>query len=268
MSVVRDDVKDTIEYLNTNNVDGCGRIYQTSNEEIEELYSNIDFNNKKVLSVLASGDQPLMAYLNGAKKVDLFDINKLTLHYYFIRLWTLKYLHTFYPEPFLCKEYVSSLLKLVKPESDLEEESINYWKSLIGILKDYEFIMLFFSIGTCIQLDKDRIDKLTSIITKEKPTFHNIDISKEIDLNDKYDVIITSNIVDWLCADGRNIRLYKDNIDRLLNSNGVVLCSNLGNDIPMPCERYLFEENFDYYEIHGISDGSFDYVPGYKYVKR
>ena len=144
MSVVRDDVKDTIEYLNTNNVDGCGRIYQTSNEEIEELYSNIDFNNKKVLSVLASGDQPLMAYLNGAKKVDLFDINKLTLHYYFIRLWTLKYLHTFYPEPFLCKEYVSSLLKLVKPESDLEEESINYWKSLIGILKDYEFIMLFF----------------------------------------------------------------------------------------------------------------------------
>ena len=74
--------------------------------------------------------------------------------------------------------------------------------------------------------------------------------------------------MDWLCADGRNFRLYKDNIDRLLNSNGVVLCSNLGNDIPMPCERYLFEENFDYYEIHGISDGSFDYVPGYKYVKR
>ena len=65
-----------------------------------------------------------------------------------------------------------------------------------------------------------------------------------------------------------NKKLYKDNIDRLLNSNGVVLCSNLGNDIPMPCERYLFEENFDYYEIHGISDGSFDYVPGYKYVKR
>ena len=268
MSVIIDDVKDTIEYLNTKKFAGCGRIYQTSNEEIEDLYSNINFNNKKVLSVLASGDQPLMAYLSGAKKVDLFDINKLTLHYYFIRLWTLKYLHTFYPEPFLCREYVSALLKLVKPESELEEKSFNYWRELISKLKSNEFTMLFFSIGNCIQLDKDRIDKLTSIITKEKPTFYNIDISKENDINEKYDVIITSNIVDWLSAAGKNFRIYKNNIDRLLNSNGVVLCSNLGNDIPTPCERYLFEENFDYYEIFGGSDGSFDYVPGYKYVKR
>ena len=41
MGTIRDDVKDTIEYLNTNNVDSCGRIYQTSNEEIEELLENI-----------------------------------------------------------------------------------------------------------------------------------------------------------------------------------------------------------------------------------
>ena len=268
MSIIRDDVKDTIEYLNTNNVDGCGRIYQTSNEDIEELYSSIDFKDKKVLSVLASGDQALMAYLNGAKKVDLFDVNKLTLHYYFIRLWTLKYLHTFYPEPFLCKEYVYDLLRLVKPENELEVETINYWRKLLDSLKDYEFTMLFFSICNCIQLDRNKIDKLTSIVTREKPTFYNIDISKKNDILEKYDVIITSNIADWLSADGGHFRIYKDNMDKLLNSNGIVLCSNLGNDIPNPCERYVFEENFDYYEISGKCDDAFDYVPGYKYVKR
>lgn len=268
MGTIRDDVKDTIEYLNTNNVDSCGRIYQTSNEEIEELYSSIDFNGKKVLSVLASGDQPLMAYLSGAKKVDLFDINKLTLHYYFIRLWTLKYFHTFYPEPFLCKEYIYALLKIVKPESEQEVYSINYWKELLPKLKDYEFLMLFFSIGNCIQLDRNKIDRLTSIITKEKPTFYNIDISKANNLNEKYDVIITSNIADWLSADGGYFRIYKNNMDRLLNSNGIVLCSNLGTASPKPGERFIFEESFDYYEIPGKSDGSFNYVPGYKYVKR
>ena len=42
MGTIRDDVKDTIEYLNTNNVDSCGRIYQTSNEEIEEPVIQIE----------------------------------------------------------------------------------------------------------------------------------------------------------------------------------------------------------------------------------
>ena len=51
-------------------------------------------------TVLASGDQAFYFYDNGAKKVDLFDINKLSIYYYYLRVWIIKYLGRFYPRTF------------------------------------------------------------------------------------------------------------------------------------------------------------------------
>ena len=267
MNVVDKDIKDTFRYIINNDKNcGCGRIYQSSNEDIEDLYSSIDFNDKKVLSVLASGDQSFMARLKGASKVDLFDINKLTLYYYYLRVWTMKYFHTFYPEPYLCVDFIKALLFHVKPKSEKEERCFEYWKKIIQSIDEKLLMSLFFSKCTIIQLDDRKIDKLNSLLHNEEPKFYNADISKEIDICDKYDIVITSNIVDWLNADYCDLSEYKKNISKLLKPKGIVLSSNLSNDKIIPYEKRLFDEDFYYHELSGVD--SFNSSPGYMFVKK
>lgn len=268
MSNISEDVKNTILSVNNSRVDGYGRIYSTSNEEIEELYSNVDFKGKKVLTVLASGDQPFMAHLSGASKVDMFDINKLALYHYYLRVWTMKYFKTFYPEPYICRDFVRKLLSCVKPENEIEDDCVNYWREIIDRLKEYEFLMMFFSRSTVIQLSKERLNKLRDILNENKSKFYNVDISKDNGIKEKYDIVITSNIVDWVCSADGNLCEYKKNISKLLNPKGVVLSSNISHERPNPSEREFFEDDFDYYEIFGNSNNSLEYSPGYMYVKR
>ena len=85
------------------------KVYYSTNEQIESLFSSFDFKDKNVLSVLSSGDQALYFLYNGAKRVDVFDQNKLTKYYYFLRLWCIKYLDELYP-PSLNKEYIRKIL--------------------------------------------------------------------------------------------------------------------------------------------------------------
>lgn len=268
MSSISEDVNKTILFTNNSSVDGYGRIYSTSNEDIEDLYSAVDFNGKKVLSVLASGDQAFMAYLNGASKVDLFDINKLTIYYYYIRVWTMKYFGTFYPEPYLCRDFVRALLTHVKPENKMEEDCVLYWKNIIEKLKEYEFLMMFFSKSTIIQLSNDRLNSLKNILANNESKFYNVDISKDNNIEDKYDIVITSNIVDWVSSADGNLSEYKKNISKLLNPKGIVLSSNISHERPNVSERDFFEEDFDYYEIFGSSNNSLNYSPGYMFVKK
>ena len=51
------------------------RVYFDTNEACDDIISKYDFKDKKVLTVLASGDQAFHFYENGAKSVYLFDIN-------------------------------------------------------------------------------------------------------------------------------------------------------------------------------------------------
>lgn len=269
MSKVDNDVKDTFNYILYNDKSsGCGRVYQSSNEEIEDLYSDIDFTGKKVLSVLASGDQPLMAYLKGASKVDTFDINKLTLYYYYIRIWTMKFFHTFYPEPYLCKEYINSLLSYVKPNDENERNSVEYWKKILARIEEYELLLMFFSKSTIIHLNRNEINELNYIISRNKPKFFNIDISKENNIDEKYDIVITSNIVDWVYSDNGNLAEYKKNLSKLVKPKGIILSSNIDNERYIPCEKTFFDEDFDYRELFAKSANNLDYSPGYMYVKR
>ena len=70
------------------------KVYYSSNEDLNKLFSSIDMNNKSVLTVLASGAQALYCLNKGASKVDVFDVNKITKYYYGLRLLAIKYLNT------------------------------------------------------------------------------------------------------------------------------------------------------------------------------
>ena len=98
MSCVDVDFKMTEKLLNNVSVDGYGKIYFSSNEDLKTIFSNFDFKDKDVLTVAGSGDQAFYSYNDDAKKVDLFDKNKLTIYYYYLRKWIISYYDMFYPE--------------------------------------------------------------------------------------------------------------------------------------------------------------------------
>ena len=86
----KEDFKETELLLNENiKHDYYDRLYFSSNERLEDIFSYFDFKNKDILSVIGSGDQAISFYLNDVNKVDLFDINRLAIYYYYIRIWAM-----------------------------------------------------------------------------------------------------------------------------------------------------------------------------------
>ena len=75
-----------------------GKIYYKCNEDLLNGCLDIDFAEKDVLSVVGSGDQILTARFLDAKRVDAFDKNRLTIYYFYLRLWSIKYENTLYPD--------------------------------------------------------------------------------------------------------------------------------------------------------------------------
>ena len=67
-------------------------LYFSSNENFNNLFSSFDFKDKDVFSIVGSGDQALYFYNQGARQVDLYDINIVSIYYYYLRLWCIKYL--------------------------------------------------------------------------------------------------------------------------------------------------------------------------------
>jgi hypothetical protein len=64
-----------------------GRVYAFSNENIAAYADVYDFNDKRVLSVLGSGDHYFTSVLNGAKDVDVYDINECTWEYFVFKYY-------------------------------------------------------------------------------------------------------------------------------------------------------------------------------------
>ena len=238
------------------------KIYSSSNEYLDDIFMRFNFTNKDVLTVLASSDQFFCFCSNNVKRIDTFDINYLAVYYYFLRIWTMKYNNLIYPIFPLKRDYLDKLLILVNPNSALELEALDYWNN---ILKSDISIDSLFNIGT-YPLDSDNCD-ISSVLKKIDDinfSFYNIDISNNISINNKYDIIYVSNISDYVGYD--NLKLYRDNLYSLLNSNGIVMCSNVGRGCVRNSELSLFEEKFKYYSMSDNNDPF--YCSGYYYVKK
>lgn len=122
------DLKNTL-LRKTNKMKCYDSLYYSSNEDFDGLFSQFNLKDKSILSIIGSGDQAFHLYNKGAKSVDLFDINKLTFYYYYLRMWCIKYFSSFYLEDYGYR-YISKLLKIVKPSSNQERLAYDYWVQL------------------------------------------------------------------------------------------------------------------------------------------
>ena len=224
------------------------RVYSETNEPCDKIISKFDVKDKSVLTVLGSGDQAIQFYVNGAKNVDLFDINKLTIYYY----------------------YFKEILKYVNLSSYNEKLAYLYWNRFISKF-DSDKLNNFFKNSFYRKINEDVNSELVlKKISEDDFSFHNLDFTLPFDLSKKYDFIYTSNLSDYI-KDER-LKIYRDNLYNHLNKGGIVLSSNLSGSIN--CHKYVTQRRALrlYFKFRNISYFNKEFMEvddiGYSYKKR
>jgi len=207
--------------------DKYSKIYNSSNEDLWTLFANIDVKNKSVLSVLSSGNQALHCLNNGAKSVDVFDINKLTNYFFGLRLISLKYLGTSFLG--FDDDFIKNVKKIVNNcslDSDYENEILDYWILILRKIPKKRFFDFMFRCGNYgNEIDDEKL--LIDRVKDYKYTFYNFDLSDNVsECKNKYDVLILSNIHDYVFPE--QMELFAENIYKLLNSGGYAITTNFG----------------------------------------
>lgn len=252
----------TDEYYNS--------IYFHSNEHLKDIFDQIDVKGKNCLSVLGSGDQAFYMFDRDAESVDLFDINKLAIYYYYLRVWAIKYLDRFYPDNYIDKDFVLNLLRYVKVSNKLEKFAYDYWMKYAYGFENYKKDILegLFIIGNNPYLNK--LDDLSRVKSRLNDciNFFNMDLSDEIIPREKkYDIIYTSNIIDYLHSLYR-ISVYRHNLFDLLNDDGMIVVTHVTNSYRKGEEALLFDRYFDVKELDKVYHDYEYKCPGYVYTKK
>ena len=248
------------------------RIYYCSNEALDDLFHFFSVKNKDVLSVMGSGDQPFYSLYYGAKTVDTFDINILTKYYYYLRYWSLLYNNIYYPPRSIFKshEYIYELLQKVKCESEEETEAYNFWNLFIRRAFPFDCGNLYNGSLNNLSLD---VNELKDKIKGKKISFSHFDLFDTVPTQKKYDVIITSNILEYAGHDMLKLKRACHNLKSLLNTGGMVVGSHYVRNQYSPFfmdEASVFTQYFDYHDFPCVYDSMLHkyYSVGYQYTLR
>ena len=229
-------------------VEGYRPVYYQTNEDLVDPILDIDFFHKDVFSVLASSDQVFTARYLEAKTVDAFDFDSLTLHYFYLRLWTLKYRHELYPDILSGRRvWLTSLLKLVKPSNKHEMDALNFFKLHARERSDLSKLFYDDSLQPIGRTLFTKAEELQDCLSPDL-VFYHLDMFKEFDIKKVYDIVLLSNVLEWARGDKKRLEIAKNNLSRLLNKDGIVLCSNLIHNDPKQFkeEREIFEDTFEF----------------------
>lgn len=239
-------------------IEGYSKIYFETNEELDKLFEKVDFTDKSVLSVLSSSDQLFKLKSHNIKNIDTFDKNKLTYYYFYIRMWTIKYMKELYPTALIYNDYdwIQLLLLSVKPETIEEKDALFFWQSLLN--KKVNFSRMFI-VDPEKGLDFSRdieMNNLPSTINYSK-----LNLFKKQKFEKLYDIAVISNILEWSIGDSRFLEIISSNLTDLLKENGIVLCSKVtyNNNINGVNIKSALSDNFELCDNDNL---------GYVYIKR
>ena len=258
MSNVDKDIKNAINIIKTNKlfVDRFQKIYPFATENVYGCFSNYNFKDKECLTVLGSSSQMLYMYLNGAKEVTTFDINRLSVYYYyFIKAFLLSKINK---EDLISIFTVKSNKRIIsKIIRKLDGDAYIFWKTLYNKygVKLFTDIKLFHEVDvptiyhTSGYLEDDSIKELRKIIGKIEPNFINCNV-KELpnNLHQKYDLIYLSNIIEY----SDNLELFGD-----ISQNKVAALIKY-KQLIIELSNYLTEE--------GLLYGGYIYEPNRYYI--
>ena len=208
-------------------------IYKISNERIQDYHKFLT-NKKRMLSVIASGDQILCGILEGTKEIDAFDISRFPKYFLFLKIAAIQalsreeYIDFFYGA---CgkDEVYEDMYDSIRVY--LEDEPLDFWDGLLNFFEWKEvYNSTLFSSETYIPATAIRqnkylqsdgeYNKLRQVIGSVVIRTHEGDI---LDLastfNVPYDIVYLSNIVYYV-----NKEKYKKAMEELpLSEQGMVI---------------------------------------------
>lgn len=196
------------------------RVYDFTNENVSCLKYLYQFDNAKVISVVGSGDQYFSSILNGAKKVDLFDLNPTSYLYFVLKFYSIRELtyEEFYD--FLILKKFNNINIYNKLETVLPLEVLKYYRSLMIYytkVKDMFFrkdgINIFSKKNQKYYFNNEKtiipyFIKDNYYLLQEKlkniklPNFFEINLlNLKSVIKENYDILLCSNIYDYVGID-------------------------------------------------------------------
>lgn len=262
------DFEETKNVINGKKSEKYGKIYLHSNELLKGIIPKLKLSNKKVLTVLGSSDQIFHFYNGGAEKVDAIDINRLAIHYFYLRKWTVQYLNQYYPDKDMSFDFIRNVLSMVVVNSKEEENSLHYWYQIVNEMEMGNVDNLYnsgdnFSINRLFNFSLLR-NKLSNVDVK----IYNQNLFGDLFIDGKYDVIFTSNIADYVAPTRENFEKYRDNLDSLLSENGIIISANVLRSRPTKIESEVFGEKFKSAKFPVADSEYIDCSPATVYIRR
>lgn len=251
------------------------QLFRFTNENISEYYELFNFENKNVLTVIGAGDQALSAIYKGAKKIDVFDVNKLSYYFLLLKKYAIKslsyeeFLNLF--NPLTKQKDIEIIYKKVSQNID-DENVKEFWDRVFR--SNYVFYYLFLDTNVSINRVKrnvpyleneDKYNTLKQKIETSEINYVGGDLIELVNtLNEKYDYINLSNIIDYIEDKSLAGQLYSRIFNNLLNKDGMCM---------MEYEWYLYACCNDYignlfikYQIEKHTMKSEDIRPSSAYI--
>lgn len=229
-------------------------VYQFTNENLSSYKDLYHFDNAKVLSVLGSGDQYFSSLLYGAKEIELYDCNFLAWDFFVLKFYsilTLDY-EEFYD--FFVTKRLNDLKRLKKQLLYLPDDVANrlaklqkQYRSLSWVLHKDIILNKYNNDYVIPYFNKEKYYKLQSILMHQKlPTFYLTYLQSlhSVVKKQSYDIILTSNIFDWLYADLEEecVEEYKELLNKFNYSEIQALyCWELSETLQEELEKHNFE---------------------------
>ncbi len=245
------------------------KIYKFTNENLTSFKELYDFEGKKVLSVIGSGDQYFASILYGASEVTLFDKNPLAYYYLIFKYAAIK---IFSYEEFIKFFFISDMrnitlynkLRLALPR-EVRDVFDKYFKIGINSISHPSLGLkktMNYKTGRIIPyLDKKNYNILKAKLNdKNFPTIKVLlfeDLYKE--LNSSYDVMLFSNIFCYLGVLVDEYNDYMKNYMKFLNNGGQIEANYVWNKDSEYLEGFLYGD-YIVNEVPAVSGFGENYV--------
>lgn len=198
------------------------KIYAFTNEFIQKYPELYSFDGANVLSILGSADQYFTALLNNAKEIELMDINIVSWYHFLLKREAIKKLSYDKFCEFFITNKTNDLLTYSLLRTSLPTNARKYFDCLKALRIKFSSIRINTTITSLFSkeeyqryipyLEENNYYKLQELLNKTKlPIFYQTDFIKYYQhLEDKYDIMLLSNIYHW---PGLEPKEYKEILD-------------------------------------------------------
>ena len=237
------------------------KVYGFTNENIDAFPEFFNFDNASVLTVLGSGDQYFSSLLNGAKNVDVFDINYLAWYHFILKYTAIKVLSYEEFMQIFVSDNLDNLSIYAKLRKYLPDEVKYFFDKLISLGRTFSSIKIKNIIFDNAKMNnipyfnENTYYKLQSILQSSNfPAFYNCNLLDILKFTKKsYDVALLSNIYHYL---NNNPSDYHDFLSKINCPEILALYTWILNE-EEKCE--FLENGFDIHQIPGVLHES-DYI--------